>query len=85
MKGAGRDEVLRRDPAKKWDADLPATADYQQRTEKLPAPKDLKPGFYFILASHDSKFREVNNRVYAVPVWVSELALVIRPKTLLTA
>jgi hypothetical protein len=37
-------------------ADLPATDDYQQRTEDLPAPQDLKPGFYFLVASHDAEF-----------------------------
>ena len=34
-----------------------------ERTEELPAPKDLKPGFYFLLASHDPGFGEQNNVV----------------------
>ena len=73
-----RKQVLAREPVLAWNAALPATTDYRERTEALPAPKGLKPGFYFILASHDPAFGSVHNVVSYTPVWVSDLALVMR-------
>jgi hypothetical protein len=63
-------------PSLEWNADLPATSDYKERTEKLPAPTALKPGLYVISASHDSTFGKEENMVSAATVWVSDLALV---------
>ncbi len=65
-------------PALEWSADLPATVDYRERTEVLPAPEGLAKGFYFIIASHDPSFSVKDNQVSIVPVWVSDLALVVR-------
>jgi hypothetical protein len=65
-------------PAVEWSADLPATLDYQERTEVLPAPEGLEKGFYFIIASHDTSFGIKDNQVSIAPVWVSDLALVVR-------
>jgi len=65
---------------KTWSASLPPTSDYRLRTEKLPAPGDLEPGHYFILASHDPGFREHDNEVKYAQVWVSDLALVVRSR-----
>lgn len=67
-------------PALEWDATLPATADYRARTESLPAPTTLKPGFYAILASHRADFASPDNQLSIVPVWVSDLALVFRSR-----
>ena len=50
----------------------------KQRVERLAAPKDLKPGFYFIIASPDPKFSEQNNQVSFTAFWVSKLAIVMR-------
>ena len=69
------------EPALQWSAELPATTDYQQRSEALPAPEGLAAGFYFIIASHDPSFQEADNRVSVAPVWVSDLALVVRQVT----
>ena len=41
-------------------------------------PKDLKPGYYFLLASHDEQFSGANNVVSFTEVWVSKLAVVLR-------
>jgi len=70
--------LLGRKPARAWSADLPATDDYQERTEELAAPKDLKPGFYFLVASHDPGFGQKDNQVSYAAFWVSKLALVTR-------
>ncbi|MEA3227044.1 MAG: MG2 domain-containing protein, partial [Planctomycetota bacterium] len=70
--------LLMLQPALEWSADLSATADYQQRTEMIPAPEGLEKGFYFIIASHDPTFEKTDNRVSVAPVWVSDLALVVR-------
>ena len=77
------DETLRKAllaarPAREWSVALPPTPDYQSRVEATPAPQDLKPGFYFLLASLRDDFREGENQITAAPVWVSDLALVSR-------
>jgi tetratricopeptide (TPR) repeat protein len=70
--------LLAAKPALAWDAALPATPDFKQRTEKLAAPTTLKPGFYAVFASANAEFSESANRVCVATVWVSELALVLR-------
>ncbi len=75
---ADRKEFVTKQPDLAWSADLPATADYQSRTEDVPAPKGLKAGFYFIVASPDAAFGDANNVISTADVWVSDLALVIR-------
>ncbi len=61
-----------------WSVALPATVDYQPRTETVPVPEGLGTGFYFLVASHDPSFRRENNKLSVAPVWVSDLALVVR-------
>ena len=75
-----RKALLAKEPVQQWSADLPATEDYQERLEELPAPKGLKPGFYFLIASHDPGFGDKNNVVTFTDFWVSDLALVTRTK-----
>ena len=75
-----RREIVARKPALEWSAKLPPTADYKQKTFETPAPDSLKPGFYFIAASHDPKFGEADNVVSLADVWVSGLALVTRTR-----
>jgi len=70
--------LTRFEPALQWDADLPATDDYQERTETLPAPKGLEKGFYFIVAGHEPSFKQSNNRISVASIWVSDLALIVR-------
>ncbi|MDF9826662.1 hypothetical protein M2447_000744 [Ereboglobus sp. PH5-10] len=71
-------EILSLAPSKTWTAELPATPDYCYREEKLPAPRDLEPGFYFIVASlyKTDLFSEEHNITAFSPVWVSTLAIV---------
>ena len=71
---------MARKPAFAWSVDLPATEDYQERLQEIAAPKDLKPGFYYLVASHDPNFGEQNNQVSYTPFWVSRLAMVIRSR-----
>ena len=75
-----RREILARKPALEWSAKLPPTTDYKEKTFETPAPDSLKPGFYFIAASHDPKFGETDNIVSMTDVWVSGLALVTRTR-----
>ncbi|MHC4533158.1 MAG: alpha-2-macroglobulin family protein [Planctomycetota bacterium] len=70
--------LLARQPALEWSEDLPATVDYKQRTERLPAPEGLDKGFYFLISSHDPSFEENDNRVSVAHIWVSDLALIMR-------
>ena len=72
-------DLIARTPAVAWDVALPATPDFRERTEEVAVPKDLKPGFYFILASHDAAFGADNNQITLAAIWVSDLALVMRP------
>ncbi|MEI6150489.1 MAG: hypothetical protein WCS01_15425, partial [bacterium] len=73
-------DLIAAKPASVWDAALPATSDFRSRTEKVAVAKDLKPGFYVILASHDAAFSGDNNQISAATVWVSDLALVVRQR-----
>lgn len=80
LSDAERKAVLARAPALAWSAPLPPTPDFQQRTVELPAPAGLKPGFYFLLASHNPDFSETDNQLAMTDIWVSDLALVIRSR-----
>ncbi len=73
-----RKALLARTPALEWSASLPATLDFKDRVEDLPAPTTLKPGFYFLVASHEQSFSENDNQVTFTDFWVSDLALVVR-------
>ena len=73
-------KLLAEKPALEWAADLPPTTDFKQRLQNLAAPRNLKPGCYFLLASHDPSFGQSDNRVSFAPFWVSELALVMRAR-----
>ncbi len=75
-----RKRLLAATPALEWNADLPPTKDYKEHTEKLPAPTTLKPGMYFIVASHDPAFGEKENQISLASVWVSDLALVLQSR-----
>ena len=72
-----RKELLTREVAYEWSANLPPTADYKERVEELPAPEKLKPGHYFLVASHNASFSETDNLVSFTDFWVSDLALVV--------
>lgn len=74
-----RRAILAMPTALTWSAKLSATPDYKERLEEITAP-ELKPGFYFIAASHDPNFGEQDNYVMFTDVWVSELALILRPR-----
>jgi hypothetical protein len=70
--------LLAAKPVLQWSAELPPTADYKSRTETLLTPKGLEKGFYYLIASHDSSFKKDRNQVSTAPIWVSDLALVVR-------
>ena len=72
--------IIAKTPALAWSAKLPPTDDFREATFSTPAPTTLKPGFYFIAASHDAQFSEKENVVSLTDVWVSELALVTRTR-----
>lgn len=74
-------DLLTRAPARTWSADLPPTADFRQRAEDVPVPQDLKPGYYFIVASYDESFARTNNQLSYAAAWVSDLALVTRQRS----
>ncbi len=73
-----RQKLLSKKADREWSNDLPATDDYRERKESLPAPDDLKPGSYYLIASHDQEFSQGENAVSFCEIWVSELALITR-------
>jgi len=75
-----REALLKAEPVLAWSAPLPATTNYQVRLEVLNAPKPLDKGFYYLIASHNEAFSEEENRITCTPIWVSDLALVTRPR-----
>lgn len=76
-----RQALLKQKPVHQWSVDLPATEDFQQRTEQVEAPQDIPSGFYFLVSSHDAEFSEVENMVLFTDFWVSDLALVVRSRS----
>jgi uncharacterized protein YfaS (alpha-2-macroglobulin family) len=74
-------ELLGKPAALEWSVSLPAKADFKERTFSTPVPTQLKPGFYFIFASHDPGFGAKENQVSMTTVWVSEMALVLRTRS----
>jgi len=77
---SSRDEVnnlLRKKADAEWKASLPPTPDWKPREETLSGPKDLKPGFYILVASHDRSFAMKENALFARPIWVTNLALLV--------
>jgi hypothetical protein len=73
--------LLKRKPVRTWNATLPPTPDYRMRTERLTVDVEgLTPGFYFVVASGEPDFRVADNRLAYAGVWVSDLALVVRPR-----
>ncbi len=75
-----RKDLLKAEVAHSWSVKLPPTDDFKERIEEIPAPENLKPGYYFLVASHDPNFGDQNNQVTFVDMWVSELALVVRSR-----
>ena len=73
-----RKELLSLPATQSWSADLPATVDYKEKSEEIPVPEDIKPGFYFLISSHEPEFTDENKRVDFTGVWRSDLALVMR-------
>ena len=61
-----------------FEKDLPATPDYKTRTEKIPAPEGLKPGFYSLIASHTPEFGTNNKPLFYTDFFVADLAIVER-------
>ncbi len=79
LNDAERRELLAKAPTLAWNTNLAPTTDFKERAVELPGPATLKPGFYFLVASHDPEFSDTDNLVTFTDVWVSELALVVRP------
>ena len=73
-----RNQLVTQQPIRQWSMALPPTDDYQQRSLPVPVPQDLRPGVYYLLASHDPSFQEKDNQVSFCEVWVSKLAIVTR-------
>lgn len=73
------DGLENRPPTLAWNTSLPDASDFHEHTVQLPAPASLPPGFYAIVASPDAHFSTSDNQISAASVWVSDLALVLRP------
>ena len=73
-----RRQLMAQPVVKSWTEDLPETADYKERVEQLVTPEDVPSGSYFLIASHNPNFNDVDNQVSLTEVWVSDLAIVAR-------
>lgn len=76
--GLDIEALLARAPARRWSASVPPTPDFRERSERLPVPKGVAPGYYVLLASAREDFSDGQNTIVAGTIWVSELALVLR-------
>ncbi len=75
-----RAELLQREPELAWSETLPPTEDYQKRVKQCPIPQDIAPGSYFLIASGNKEFSEVDNQVFFTTFWFSTLSLVVRSR-----
>jgi 5-hydroxyisourate hydrolase-like protein (transthyretin family) len=73
-----RKELLSQKPDFAWSHELPATDDYQLDRQELPIPRQLKPGFHFLIASSDPEFQDRDAQIFCGEFWFSPLALVLR-------
>lgn len=73
-----KEDILTRKSVLEFARALPATTNYVNRIEELPAPESLKPGYYFLVASCNPDFGKDDNQVSYADFWVSDLALVVR-------
>jgi hypothetical protein len=70
--------ALQQTPVASWTAKLEKTEDFRQRSARIPAPADQKPGFYLLIASAGADFATEGNQLSATTLWVSPLALITR-------
>jgi uncharacterized protein YfaS (alpha-2-macroglobulin family) len=80
LNDAERKALLAKPPALEWSTPLSITTNYLTRTHEISAPDKLSKGFYFVIASVDPKFGDQSNQVSYVDLWVSDVALVLRPR-----
>jgi uncharacterized protein YfaS (alpha-2-macroglobulin family) len=73
-----RRALLAAKPDHEWSDKLPATEDFHEKTHTSNAPKTLKPGFYWVIASHDKGFGAADNLVTFCDFWVSDLSMITR-------
>lgn len=78
LETADLETLLKTAPAASWRSDLAKTADYRQRTVKVTAPADQKPGFYALVVSAKEDFSTEDNQISATTLWISPLALITR-------
>ncbi len=72
--------LLKKKPLRAWQVDLPPADDYLEHRHRVPAPLDLKPGYYLLCASGNAAFTAKDNQVSAARVWVTPLSLVTRDR-----
>jgi len=73
-----RRKLISRPVVASFSKQLPATSDYQQRTENISWDPDVPPGGYYLIASHRDDFRENENQVAFCEVWISDITAVMR-------
>jgi len=67
---------LKTKPLRAWQVELPPADDFLEHTHRVPAPLDLKPGYYLLCAGGNAAFTATDNVISAAHVWVTPLALV---------
>ena len=78
LKDAEKKRAIGMNATKAWSEKLKPTPDYQEELAKMDAPRDLEPGFYYLLASSNKNFSGSDNVVYWTSFWVSDLSLITR-------
>ena len=76
-----RGRILALPSVQQHAVDLPATPDYQERTEEVAVEAafdvaGLEPGCYWLLGSHTPDFSAQGNVVSLAQVWITRLAIV---------
>lgn len=69
--------LLNQKPIDSWSVKLKDYGDYKEHREKTVYSKDLKPGYYCVVASHKSDFSPQNNQTAYLIFWVSDINVVL--------
>lgn len=71
-------QLLADKPEQAWDVAIHDAGDYQEMTTYLPAPADLAPGYYVVVASGKEDFTTDDNALAVSGVHVTSIAVVTR-------
>lgn len=69
-------KLLKEKPLVQWTDKLKPQTDYKEHLQQIAPNVDLKPGFYYVVASYREDFSNFNNQIAYLGFWASEIEIV---------